>query len=217
MLALFAAGGLHAQVASVMTFSMTAYKQADFADNGIITTTALPTKIKIDTKQILILLAQAEYSEMNYDATSFPSGAKLVSISNGTPSPTFQVWDKDNNILVDVSDIMSANALTTNFYGSVINSGKVNDNTGLASPSVTDQQIYTLAFDDTPGGGSLQFYLSGVMANTIADSVPNSTTGVYKETETHTLTSGAGDGNYEGSSILIIGGLKATGSVSLTR
>jgi hypothetical protein len=195
------AGSLQAQVTNVLTITATASEQGVSNDVNGVTTYAAPSKLTLDTKQILAFLAADKH-------TTFPAGAKLVSASR-----EFMVLDKNNNVLVDVSDILS----TTNsgYYGSRIISGKVNDTTGLASTTETKQKIFTLAYDDTGADGSLQFYLTGLITGKTTDTVPNAA-GNYTETGSYTMTAAAGDGNYQGIPLVITGGLTATASGTLS-
>jgi hypothetical protein len=211
----FAAGNLAAQVTNTLTITSTASVQnINTTDNGTVSTTPAPTKYSVDTKQILTALALAENLEGTYPAgTTFPSGAKLVVVianGSGTP-PDFQVLDKTNHLLVDVSDIISAQ--TTGNFGSDVFSGKQNDTTGLANPTQTDLQIFSIFYDDTavPGSKNIQLYLTGLMTNVTTDSVPNKTTGAFTETQSHKMTTSAGDGNYNGNPLVVTGSVTATG------
>lgn len=138
----------------------------------------------------------------------------MVIGSHGNGNPIFQVLDKNNKFLVDVTDILSGfNAGV--FHAGVV-SGKTNDNTGLASPTTTDLQIFALFYDDTQAGGSLQFNLLGVLTNTKTDTTPNAKTKTYTQTESHKMPTAAGDGNYQNSPLIITGGFTASGSIKLT-
>jgi len=209
----FAAGSLQAQVANVITFTATASVQSNTSDNGTVTTTAAPTKVTLDTKQILAFLATAENEEGNYGSTTFPTGAKLVTLGGTGSPPDFQVVSKTGALLVDVADIITVTDSGT--YGSDISSGKSKDSTGLASTTETDQEIITVAYDDTGAGGSLQFVLTGLFTDKTTDTAP-SNAGTYRETQSHTLTDAAGDGNYRGNPLVISGGFSASGSATLT-
>jgi hypothetical protein len=204
-----AVGSVQAQVTNVITFSLTGMVQGSSTDNGTTTTTASPTKLALATKNILSLLAEDK-------STTFPTGAKLVVIGGqgGEGDLDFQVVDKNNNFLVDVSDIISAEG--TGNFGQDIFSGKQTDITSLSSPTITDMQIFTISYDDTGAGGSLEFYLTGLITNTTTDTTPNNITGVYKETQSHKLSSGAGDGNFDSTPLVVTGSFSASGSANLT-
>ena len=98
------AGAVHAQVTQVLTIKATASVQGGYSysynSHTYVTTytTAAPIKHSVATKDLLTLLA-TDYK------TTFPSGAKLISNDNG-----IQVVDKNNNLLQDVSSIISINA-----------------------------------------------------------------------------------------------------------
>jgi hypothetical protein len=211
-----AAGNLQAQQATVtntVSISFTAAFQNSTTDKNDVSTTPAPIIRSANTSLILKWLASDENEEGNYTTGStFPAGAKLVAISSSTNnSPDFQVLDKHNNFLVDVSDLLSVT--NSGVFGSDISSGKTSDSTGLADPSQLDQQVYTVIYDDSFSTGLVQFSFTGVIKNTTTDSKPNSTTGVYKETQSHNISSGQGDGAYEGVPAVVTGGsFKASGS-----
>jgi hypothetical protein len=212
----FAADSLRAQETNVITFTATASVQANSSDNGTVTTTPVPIKASVDTKQILTALAVDENAAGNWASNKFPTGAILVVVSS-EGGPDFQVLSKTKTLLVDVTNIITAS--NTGNFGSDIFSGKQNDNTGLADTSETDLQIFTVSFDDTAivGGEDTQFYLTGLITNTTTDTVPNAITHVYKETESHTMSTAAGDGNYQGHPVVITGGFTAaSASATLT-
>jgi hypothetical protein len=172
------AGGLHAQVTQVLTISATASVQGAYsssynAKTGITTYTyAAPTKFSIATKNILTLLA-ADYH------TTFPTGAKLAFGSNGD----IEVLDKTNNVLQDVSGIMSTSQGTNDIF-----SGKgTSQYNGLGTS--TDLQLVTITFDDTGMGGNLKIFLTGIGTFKTTDSTPNKTTGAYTETDSGSLSS----------------------------
>lgn len=207
-LASFSANHIQAQgaVMNTATVSLSASIQSEVSsDNGNVTTYAAPIKFSIKTKDILSALAIAENQEGNYPSSSFPSGAKLVVFLTGgdSSSPDFEVVDKSNNFLVDVSDIVSG----TPSGSAYVYSGKVSDDTGLGSPSQTDIQIYTITYDDTGIDGSLnlQFTLTGVLTELVSDGKVNLSTGLYTESQSHKLTLGTGDGSFSGQAIIVSG------------
>jgi len=208
-----AAGGLQAQVNQLLTVTATAYVQGDSSDNGTVTTAAAPTKVSVGTKQLLEALAVDEHAADLYPSTTFPSGAKLVTVDGNNDSPDFQVLDKSDNLLVDVTNIVSFGQPGNN----TVFSGKQNDNNGLASPATANLQLLTFAFDDTAISGSenIKFYFTGIGSSTTTDTTPNGG-GVYSETDKGSLTSGTGEGTYQGNQLLITGSAKASGKGTLT-
>ena len=211
----FAAGSLQAQVTCAITITTTASAQNGSTDNGTTNTTLAPIKVSIDTKQILAAMALAENAAGNYPAgTSFPTGAKLVVVISNNNAPDFQVLDKTNHLLVDVSDILFG--LNSGNNGSDIFSGKQTDATGLSSPTTTDLQIFTLAYDDTAilGSDKIKLYLTGLAINTTTDTVPNKLTGVYTETQSHKMANAAGDGSQDGLAFVLTGSVAVTGKAS---
>ena len=234
------AGGLHAQVTQVVTIKATASVQGGYSTStnshtGIITYTyATPTKHSVATKDLLALLALDENAEGNYPDTNFPSGAKLV-ISHVTPpsgviiitapvpveSPVvinnvsdidedFQVVDKNNNLLIDVSDIMSINRVG----GNVITSSKsTSSNPGRGISS--NEQLLSIGFDDTGIGGSLKFFLTGIGTGKTTDTTPSKTTGAYTESSSGSLSSGTGEGSYHGNPFICTGTASESGKATL--
>lgn len=204
-----ATGCLQAQTTNAINIAFVASVQNDSSDVSGVTTTPVPTKHAVTTPTILGWLAVAENAEGNYGSTSFPSGSKLVVIDSD-----FQVLDANNNLLVDVSDIISGH---DGYLGNEITSGKQNDTTGLAFPNTTSMHILTVYYDDTGISGStgVKFYMTGLMTSKTIDTVPNSTTGVYTEVQTHKLASGTGEGVYQGHQFVLTGGLSAVGKASL--
>ena len=203
---------LQAQVVNVLTVTATLSVQSqNVTDNGTITTTGKPQKAAFTTKTLIADLIKAEFFEGNYSSKIAPSGAKLVAVG-GFSSPDFQIWDAANDVLVDVSDILSS---ATGAYGTQLVSGTTNDNTGLANFGVTNQQIFVLTYDDTGANGTLQFNLVGLLISKTTDTAPNVTTGAYYETQTDTATNAVGDGNYKNSPMLITGKFSITGAAKL--
>jgi hypothetical protein len=150
-------------------------------------------------------LALDEYIDGNWGSTTFPSGAKLVEVDG-----SFQVLDKNNNLLVDVSNIITLS--TGNNY---ISAGKVDDSSGLASPSTTVTQILFLTFDDTHIGGDIQFTIGGLATITTNDTKPNGY-GLYTEKTSYKASAVAGEGTAKGASIVISGTVSASGKGTLS-
>jgi hypothetical protein len=198
------AGDLHAQVTQVLTIKATASaqgadSQSTNSHTDVITyTTAAPIKRSVATKDFLTLLAQ-DYN------TVFPSGAKIVSNING-----IQVVDKNNNLLQDVSSVISINTPGNND----ITSGK-SISTYPNLKTSTDLQLLTIKYDDTGVGGSLQFFLTGIATSKTTDSTPNKTTGAYTESSSGSLSSGTGEGSYQGTPFVCAGTASASGKATL--
>jgi hypothetical protein len=198
------AGGLHAQVTQVLTIKATASVQGGYSysynhKTGITTYTyAAPAKHSVATKDLLALLA-TDYK------TNFPSGAKLVSNDNG-----IQVVDKSNNLLQDVSGVISISNPGTND----ITSGKSTSlNPGLGTSA--NEQLLTISFDDTGIGGGLKFFLTGIGTGKTTDSTPNKTTGAYTESSSGSLSSGTGEGSDVGNPFVCTGTASASGKAML--
>jgi len=212
----FCADCLQAQTTNQVIITATATVQNPSSnDNGTVTTTPAPTSLALSTKQILSFLAVDESSEGNYAQTNFPAGAKLMLLPDTGSGPDFQVWGKTNNLLVDVSDLLT---LTNGGdYGSLITSGKINDANSLPSPATTNQQIVTIDYDDSSAGGNLQFYISGTGKDITDYTVIRPSAGTYKETESNSATGMSGDGNYTDTNgnvnpLVVTGSFAASGS-----
>jgi len=211
------AGSLQAQVTNVVTISFAAAGQnPDSTDKNGVTTIGAPITHSANMTDILGWMATDENAEGNYTAgTTFPKGAKLIVIGGDGNALDFQVLSKNSQFLVDVSDILSFTNSGT--FGSDVNSGKTSDTTSLADPTQTDQEVYTLVYDDSSiiGGADVQFSFSGVIKNVTTDTAPKD--GAYKETQSHTISGGQGDGAYEGIEAIVTGGsFKASGSGELS-
>lgn len=174
--------------------------------NGI-TTIPAPTKISITTKSLLALLAKDEYAESNYAQPSFPSGAKLIYLNktDDINAGDFQVWDKNNTLLVDVSDIMSYQQL-----GSVlVQSAKIQDSTGLP---LSEKELYVgeFDFDDAGAGGNLQLAFGGEATVTISAKMTGATTASGSISAT---LKGVGEGYSGASDAIFSATFSAKGSV----
>lgn len=193
-----ACGTARAEVLQTVTFTMTAYTQNSTSDNGTVTTTGNAAVRSINTQALLNLLAQDKQM-------TFPAGSKLA-VSNG-----WFVVDKANNVLVDVSDILS-----TTEGNNEISSGKQSDTSSLACPALKKMKVVSLQFDDTatPGGSGLVFYLSGLATMTVNDTPPTST-GAYTETRTVKITGAAGEGTWgDGTPFVCTANISTTGKQS---
>jgi hypothetical protein len=177
------AGSIEGQVPAIIALTGTASMQGSSTNNGTVTQYAAPTKYAFATKDILQNLALDENAAGKYKPTTFPSGAQLVAtVSNNGPNKgTFQVLDKNNHLLVDVSNIISMSYGT---YGNLIISGNQNGNTGLSSPSRTVSNVLTISYDDSGITGSVRFrfYMTGIITGTTSDTTPSGKTRVYTET-----------------------------------
>ncbi len=184
----FAAGNLQAQIVQTLTITATALVQNTNAptDNGTITTGAKPIKKSFITKDLMQRLAKDEFAAGHWSSNSFPASAKLVSV-NGD----FQVV-KGTNLLLSVTNILSI----ANTGNNQIFSQKFNDATGSHFPpfSETSYQLITLTYDARPIGGMFHFSLTGLGVSTTTALAPNPTTGIYTETDSGSIQSGAGEG-----------------------
>jgi hypothetical protein len=214
------ASHLQAQVPSILTLTATKVYEGDSTDNGTLTTILAPTRRALTTKYLLDTLAQDEIAAGKYhppdpNQKTFPVGSKLMAIVGNSQS-TFQVVDKNNNLLVDVSNIISIHS--GGLDDTYITSGKQNNNTGLPSPSRTIVNLLTFNFDDTKisGGAGLKFYMTGMVSGTTTDTTPNPTTKVYSETKSFRMSNAVGEGTDQGTAFLVTGSLSGSGKATLT-
>lgn len=189
-----------------LTLSLSVLQQGQINDDG--TNTTATSKIqKYATINLLNLIAQDELAEGNWNATNFPTGSKLMVSDTG-----FSVWSSANQVLITNIDFLSFEEVES---GIKVYSGKQNDSTQLPNPSVTKTHIGRITFDDSgiPGGGNLQFFLQGVLAET---TTAKATTGGTLVTRTVKITGATGPGVDSGSHDLILTAtLSGTGSVTV--
>jgi hypothetical protein len=212
------AGGLHAQVVNLVTLSATLNVQGGYSNSGNTLNVANPVKMTLGNKQLLPLLAAAEYYNGNYSYASFPAGAKLVMAqgysSYGAAYVDFAVWSASNSFLVDVSDVLTgmAGSYDNSISGSGLNSviwGKLNTSTFVYQPTFTREYPLSIQYDDTGFGGDLKFYAVGLNVDANTDTKPNAG-GHYTETESQKVATLQGFGSLDGSPLFVTGNL--TGS-----
>jgi hypothetical protein len=193
---ILAARTASAGITNIVTFKATTFEESTVTSDGTSTTFGAVKTSSHDTAQLI--------GQLGSDTSNnFSSAAKLALIDN-----TFVVIDGTN--IVDVSAIVSIS-----FGNNSIKSGKKNDSTGLASPSLKELQVVTLTFDDTnPSiGGDLQFSLQGIANATEADTTPSG--GVYTESLKAKVTSMTGEGSSGGKPFVATGSLSVSGRGSL--
>jgi hypothetical protein len=54
------------------------------------------------------------------------------------------------------------------------------------------------------------------MTSKTTDTAPNNESGVYTETESNNMSASAGEGNYQGTPLVITGSITASGKATLT-
>jgi hypothetical protein len=149
-----------------------------------------PLKLKMATKDVLALIAKAEFSVTNYPSTNFPSGAKLVKTGTfGADSlGAFSVWDRTTNVLLsDVSDLIGFNNVDIGVFTAT---GSV----GSTSYAETDYGLAEIYIFDLNYGGSTDLTLDGYLVNTIKISAPN-TSGLMQNTQSFTVKAFGGTGS----------------------
>jgi len=184
-----------AQFTSSITVAITATMQGVVKDNGR-TSTYTTTHVILNDAALLKQLAIDENAEGNYEATTFPSGARLWSIGGA-----FQVLAKNGTPLVDVSDIMSSSTV-----GADVVSGSLSDTTGAGT--TTDRRIMTLTFDDSfvNSANPITISLSGLLTRT--RTVSNNQT----ETDSASLQNAAGVGTIGGANAILTGTFNSRGN-----
>jgi hypothetical protein len=192
---------LRADVLKTVTVTMTAYTQNTNNDNGTVDTTANPLVKTYNTQAILNLLAQDKLAEGQWGSSVFPAGSKLAATNDA-----WVVVDSANTVMADVSDILSGSG-----GGNEVLSGKQNDTTQLASPTLNTMEVVKITFDDTAiaGGNNISFYLQGLSTKTVTDTTPTSA-GVYTETQTGKITGAAGEGTWSNSTPFVCSGNMTT-------
>jgi hypothetical protein len=108
---------------------------------------------------------------------------------------------------VYVSDLISIREVNSNY----IQSGKVNNLTGLKT-KLNQGFITELDFDDTKAGGSTAFYMIGLLTAQLNDQVK---TGHYVATTSGSISSGIGDGTFNGKSALLNGSASFSSNQSI--
>jgi hypothetical protein len=182
----FAAGNLYASSTNIFTFKATVFPQGAQQTVSNITTSAAAKSISVATADII--------SALGTDTTNtFSKSAKLELIGHG-----FAVVDGAN--IVDVSSFIALSFGTND-----IESGKFDNNTEIALPTLKDSEIVTLTFSDA----TTKFYLTGLAVATTTDSTPKN--GVYTETFKATVSSMTGEGVRNGIPFVATGTLSGSG------
>ena len=208
----FAGGNLQAanQVTNLLTITAAIQEQGgtNINANSGVTTVAAPTKFAMNTKQILAFLAKDEFAAGSYSATNFPAGAKLVALVSDV-GDDYQVVDKHNGFLVDVSNIIKFST------GAQIYSGKTKDFLGnvLGYPTVTRLQAATMVYDDSAITNGVKFKCNmiGLMKRTATYTVPTLHNPATTVTTSARMVSFTGAGTNQVTPFIITGSLNAAG------
>ncbi len=190
---------------NILTISAIAESQqpTNAQSNG--STIPNPLKSRVDNKQILVWLAQDEYTEGNYGAPVFPAGTQLA-----IDGPDILVEDQTGAVLVNASDIFYLQDGTNNVF-----SGKLRPDNAAYNPTGKELHYFRLNFDDTavPGGVGLQFNLQGLMTTTFNDTKPAAYT--FNRTATGKAPNAAGDGNLNGVPCVLTGSIDTQQKIEL--
>jgi hypothetical protein len=176
------------QVSLQASFSTTIQVQTtNQTDNGTTSVSPAPTTMRFGTKEMLAQLALDENAAGHYDSTKFPAGAKLVYIDD-PDSPRYEVLDRSNNLLLDVSD-MFYHTFAGN--GVAVTVGKTTDATGAGT--TTQQGLDTWTYEDGEYGPiSMSMTGLGTLKRTV--SAPNKS-GVQTISESFSLKNASGQGH----------------------
>jgi hypothetical protein len=178
----------------IASFAITAFTQNPNTVTTL-TTVTVPaiTQTAITTKTLLPIIAQDENEEGNYGSTTFPEGAKLVFLADplSFEDSGYVVEDKNGNILVDVSDLMTLEPEN----GVVVNSYVQTISTGLFK-TLTTQYIAIVTFDDSAAGGTTQFAISYSLDATTTETL--SSKGVVTESASSKLGAASGTATLNG-------------------
>jgi hypothetical protein len=196
----------NAEVLKTFNLKLTTYAQGAETDDGT-TRTIAPNVVKhYTTANLLSALANDKLQQGLWPSNSFPKTAKLAGGDNA-----FLVVN-GTNVLVDVSDIISAQVITDS-----VKSGKQNDATGLASPNLKRMELVKVTVDDSAitNNSGLNFYIQGIAKESETDTAPTPS-GVYSQTQTIQLINGTGEGtDSDTNHFLCVGSLTATGHGTL--
>lgn len=150
-----------------------------------------PTMVKMATKDLLALLAKAEFNEGYWDSNSFPSGAKLIKDGTFTTGNyvDFFVQDSKGNYLTDCTDILSPGG----FEDIMAYTDKGTDNNSTPG-SETDYGFVELDIYDLDAGGMTDLQLFGSFVNTIKTTTVNKTTSTIGDSQSITVKTLGGEG-----------------------
>jgi hypothetical protein len=185
-----------------VTISLNMVQQTGTNDNGT-NVTFITKQQSYSNQQFLQLLARDENAVGNYPNTNFPAGAKLAFIYGA-----FQVVDRTNGLLLDVSDMLSFSQTSSN----VVAFGRYNEMKVLTNPTTSLGYIGRLDFDDTAYAGALglKFYLQGPVKGTLTDLLNTKAETLTAIIQTR-LSNGWGDGTWNGKPLMVSGTLELGG------
>jgi hypothetical protein len=186
-----------------LNLTLTVMFQGYGLDDGTTTTITSPVVFRDTTKTMIQFLAADEYAGGYYPSNSFPAGSKLAIIDG-----TICVVNQTNGLVLDVSNIFWLEASTNGLF-----SGRVNNATGLASPTLADMSLVTFIYDNSsiPAAWPYQFTLKGIAKSKYTDGPLDAGTLTYSESASHTITGMMGEGWEEGDYFIITGSAKAAG------
>lgn len=146
---------------------------------------------------MLATIAQDEFEEGNYGSPTFPAGAKLVYLTDpfSFEDSFYAVEDKNGNVLVDISDLMTfepENGLTLISY--VLNISED------IYKSFEWNYIGIVAFDDTGAGGTTVFAISYQVNGTMKDTLSK---GVVTESASSKLGAATGTATLDGTAAVL--------------
>jgi hypothetical protein len=200
---------------NVITVALILHSQGSFGDNGTVRIYTKPAVRRMNTKDMLSQLARDKFAQGLYPTTFFPAGSKLVNfgdVRSFAHGGSYYVVNRDNKVLVDVSDIIIQITAGTND----ILSGRVSDATGVAQPNTTELILVEFKFDDNfiSGGGNLSFFAEGLDTIKTKDSTP-AVAGDYRESTSDSVKNITGEGQSNGTQFVVTGSIHGNDSVNL--
>ena len=200
--------GLQAAETVTNPLTITATVRSQGGTNIVHGVTIVTNQIQtLTTKTILGFLARDEFAAGRYSATNFPAGAKLVAIVS-TGGDDYQVLDKKNQLLVDVSNIITFSTTSEVYVGRTKSFPVV----GVAGdPTEVRWQAATFSYDDSAITGSVGFHYTmvGTMKRTVTYTFPSYTTLFVATSATMAFS---GTGSYQGTPFIVTGTLNAAGA-----
>jgi hypothetical protein len=207
---------VQSQVAQTASFSGSELIQtASPKVNGKTTSLKPPTKTALTTATLLADLATDETAagQWPWAANTVPPNAKLIAtfsggaVSHSTAFNSLSFKVVSGTTAVEVSNIFSGN-ITGVVTSNAVSSFTYNTEAGgIFQPpfSLTYYLPYTLTYDGTAVGGTLQFGVTGTATLATVVSTPNAKTGLYSEKDTFSLADGTGSGISRGFPFVLTG------------
>ena len=190
----------------VCTIAGTAQVQNAQTVLGATLTDLAPVKYSVTSNFILQQAAQDEFNIGNYGFSSFPSGTQLVLVDYpDNDGNDYFVAMFAGGVICDLSNLINWNS-DTNF----VTAGKHQAAPGHLS-KFTETGVAGFSYDNTSYGGTINFYMAGLMTATGTDTATKD--GIfYTEKWTGSEKVAVGTGSSGGKSLYISGTIAISGS-----